>query len=225
MLTTAASSMSDQMMLPGICGATSLLESPASMPRCACSAGRPTPKSGPAARPAKTPALRRRFTERVAAYRASAAVSRMFGSILSPLAVRGDSSSRMFQGSGRGLPKSRDVWNSLATAYANPNARLRVLARLMHEGACSLLPTLTARDFRSPGRRDHPRRHGARGQPLPEIFGERLSPAFGAWMMGFPPEWLSCAPSATPSSPTKPPQQSPTAGQREDFEPQAELHG
>jgi hypothetical protein len=59
----------------------------------------------------------------------------------------------------------------------------------IYAGECSLLPTLTARDWRSPGRPDHPRLSHKRGEPLPETFGCRLSPEFCEWLMGFPAGW------------------------------------
>ena len=91
----------------------------------------------------------------------------------------------------RGKVKSREAWRALATQSPDPNSRLLILAHLIHGGVCSLLPTLTARDWKSPGRADHPRLTATRGEPLPETFGEKLSPALGEWMMGFPSGWLN----------------------------------
>jgi hypothetical protein len=89
----------------------------------------------------------------------------------------------------------------LATEWPDPNARLPVLLRLIYAGACGLLPTVTARDHKNPGAPDHPRLSAIRGLPLPETFGLPLPTALAGWLMGFPPEWLQCAPSATPSTP------------------------
>lgn len=52
----------------------------------------------------------------------------------------------------------------------------------------------------NPGRPDHDRLSATRGEPLPETFGLPLPAALSAWMMGFPPEWLQFAPSATQST-------------------------
>lgn len=42
------------------------------------------------------------------------------------------------------------------------------------------------------------------GQMSPNTSGLRLNPRFVEWLMGFPDEWTVSAPSATPSSPSKP---------------------
>lgn len=97
-----------------------------------------------------------------------------------------------------GKPRSRDAWRALATVWKCETCRLHVLAALIREGECGLLPTVTARDWRSPGRRDHPRLQRSRGLPLPETFGKRITPQLACWMMGFPQEWLRYMPSATP---------------------------
>lgn len=106
--------------------------------------------------------------------------------------------SRTSPASSRGLPKSRAVWRALAIAWPNPNDRLRVLVHIMNAGECGLLPTVVARDYRSPGDPDHPRHLQTRGQPLPEVLGLRLPADFARWMMGFPPEWAQCMPTAMP---------------------------
>jgi hypothetical protein len=80
----------------------------------------------------------------------------------------------------------------------DPNERLRILVALIYAGACGLLPTVTARDSKNPGRPDHSRLLATRGEPLPETFGLPLPTALSAWMIGFPPEWLQYAPSETP---------------------------
>lgn len=42
------------------------------------------------------------------------------------------------------------------------------------------------------------------GKRSPNTSGLRLNPRFVEWLMGFPDEWTVSAPSATPSSPSKP---------------------
>ena len=69
------------------------------------------------------------------------------------------------------------------------SSRLLRLVLLISENECSLLPTVTARDWRSPGRQDHPRLLKTKGLPLPEVIGTRLTPEFCEWMMGFPEGW------------------------------------
>jgi hypothetical protein len=73
---------------------------------------------------------------------------------------------------------------------------------LIFAGECSLLPTVTARDWKNPGRPDHPRLEASRGEPLPETLGARIDPGLACWMMGYPPGWLECAPASSTGSAT-----------------------
>lgn len=117
--------------------------------------------------------------------------------------------SRTWPGLELGERKSREVWRLLATDFPANRCvcRLRVLVLLTAAGVCSGLPTVTSRDWRSPGSPDHPRLNASRGEPLTETLGCRLSPAFCEWMMGFPVGWTDAAassPLATPSFLTLP---------------------
>lgn len=108
-----------------------------------------------------------------------------------------------------GERKSREVWRLLATAFPANRCvcRLRVLVLLIDAGVCSGLPTVTSRDWRSPGSPNHPRLNASRGEPLTETLGCRLSPALCEWMMGFPAGWTDVTvstPSVTPSCPVSP---------------------
>lgn len=112
--------------------------------------------------------------------------------------------SKMLQVSANGPIRSRIVWRGLATLFPNPNTRLRMLVHLIRGCVCSLLPTLTARDFKHPGRESHPRLLRKIGLPLPTTFGENISPEFGEWIMGFPAGWTELNPSEMPLSPKSP---------------------
>ena len=103
--------------------------------------------------------------------------------------------SKIRQASIHGPVRFRMVWRGLATEYPDWNVRLAIVLRLIDEGACSLLPTVTARDYRSPGVPTHNRLLMSRGHPLPEELGSRVSPEFCEWMMGFPPGWTELPPS------------------------------
>lgn len=85
-----------------------------------------------------------------------------------------------------GLARCREIWRVLATQYPEPQSRLRQLVLRIYAGECSFLPTVTARDWRSHGRMDHPRLVRPNGLPLNETLGCRLSPELCEWMMGFP---------------------------------------
>lgn len=105
--------------------------------------------------------------------------------------ARGGSLSKTWPALQRGRVRSREAWRWLATNYpiSQPACRLRALARSIADGGCSGLPTLTARDWRSPGSPNHPRLFASRGEPLTETLGCRLSPEFCEWLMGFPAGW------------------------------------
>jgi hypothetical protein len=77
----------------------------------------------------------------------------------------------------------------LATEFTDFQSRLERLLLLIRAGECSYLPTVTARDWRSPGRSDHPRLEASRGEPLPETLGCRVAPELCEWLMGFPVGW------------------------------------
>ncbi len=57
-----------------------------------------------------------------------------------------------------------------------------------YRSGVQLFPTPTS------NRRDGLQSHGR------NVIGGTLNPMWVAWLMGYPPEWLSCAPSAMPSS-------------------------
>jgi hypothetical protein len=101
------------------------------------------------------------------------------------------------------------------TRYAQGGMALSMMA-----AEAVLWPTPAARDFRAPNNPDGASR-GDRpptsGKQLPNEVVEALgptalgyreqmgsfgglNPAFVSWLMGYPAEWVSCAPSATPSS-------------------------
>lgn len=73
--------------------------------------------------------------------------------------------------------------------YPGTSLRLAKLVESIHAGECSWLPTVTARDYRSPGNQSHPRLTASRGEPLPETIGARITPELCEWLMGFPAGW------------------------------------
>lgn len=180
--------------------ATSLPASAAGHSPCASPEFLTTARSGPDRRHAQMSVLPAPSGECAAALRESVRHWLDRGLISSTTFCRAVSILRTCQVSKSGYPKSRDVWRKLATAFTNPNERLLILVALVYAGECGLLPTVTARDWKSPGRQDHPRiSTSTRGEPLPETFGLPLPTALAGWLMGFPPEWMQYAPLETPS--------------------------
>lgn len=95
---------------------------------------------------------------------------------------------KMFPDVFAGPTRSKVIWRELIIAFpsVDTRCRLRILVLLINVGACSGLPTVTARDWRAPGPLNHSRLDHVRGEPLTETLGFRLSPEFCEWMMGFP---------------------------------------
>lgn len=182
---------------------TSATSSPESadgpLPR-ASPGGRMTAQSGPVPPPAKTTRLPAPYGAFEEASTGPAAPWCDPGWISSPQGCQAMSLLKTCLASPRRLPKSRDVWRALAITWPDPNERLPILVRLIADGESGLLPTVTARDWKNPGRADHARLSSTRGEPLPETFGLPLPTALAGWLMGFPPEWLQSAPMETPST-------------------------
>lgn len=170
---------------------------------CELQDGRTPSKSIPAVLPVRTIPLPLQFMATEKVQTAPGADSSIPGwPSLSEVAL-GLSALKTCQVSNRGSITSRKAWRALASEFPNPNLRLRILVRLICAGECGYLPTVVARDHRSPGSPNHPRFSQTRGHPLPETIGLRLSADFARWMMGFPPEWLECMPSGMLSTRTR----------------------
>lgn len=63
--------------------------------------------------------------------------------------------------------------------------------------AITKMPTLCARDYRSPGRSRWERTGGKQGEVLPQVVGGPLNPTWCEWYMGFPLGWTELEPLAT----------------------------
>jgi hypothetical protein len=63
--------------------------------------------------------------------------------------------------------------------------------------ALAKMPTLCARDYRSPGRSRMERTGGTHGECLPQVIGGPLNPTWCEWFMGFPLGWTELQPLAT----------------------------
>lgn len=193
--------MSSQMTFPDMTSAIGSQELEAGHLPCALLDYPKLGESGREARRARTTQSPQPSMEGAPAWRESEAALHTDGSISSKHGARKASSSRTSRASTRGSIRSPAAWDSLATEFADPNDRLRMLVRHIYAGESGLLPTLVARDFRSPGDPKHPRRTATRGQPLPETFSSPIPAELARWMMGFPPAWLECMPTETPSTP------------------------
>ena len=172
----------------------SLPESPDGPTPCILPGGRQLSLFGQEARPARTQAVSPQSTAGNPALMDSEQARRWCGwSLLSNDCLRS-----LFLKTFPDLKKipvrSSIVWDRLDILFPEKNERLSALVRLISVGACSPLPSVMARDGRNVGRIDHTRRFSGRGQPLPEVFGEKIGPEIARWMMGFPEEWLKSAP-------------------------------
>ena len=87
-----------------------------------------------------------------------------------------------------GSPLCEVIWSKWTTPWGQSLWRPRASARPTIAIGSGLWPTPTAN--RWSGLQSH-------GRNL--ILGP-MNPAWIAWLMGFPPAWISCAPSETPSS-------------------------
>ncbi len=91
-------------------------------------------------------------------------------------------------------------------------------------GTGRLWPTPIARDSRTiAGAKSKPGQEGTEGLIRQVAKAEKatsgaLNPAFVAWLMGYPPEWVSCAPSVMPSSRKSRPSSSPHIAKQSSFE-------
>lgn len=88
-----------------------------------------------------------------------------------------------------GKSKCVAIWRGLATEFPDGRSRLEQLVLRIYAGECSLLPTVLARDWKSPRSLEHPNWKISKYVTLSEVFGTRVSPELCEWMMGFPVGW------------------------------------
>lgn len=80
-------------------------------------------------------------------------------------------------------PRSGQMLNG--TSYLLP-----ILVPRIYETAFTYLPTLTARDYRFPGKKRYSERGGGKkGENLAERLGGPINPEFAELHMGFPAGW------------------------------------
>ncbi|SRR5579883_1392712 len=98
-------------------------------------------------------------------------------------------------------------WKAKATPAGRPYCQLVASTRNTSDKGYGLLPTMTARDSRTLKGSQPPKRAKKSGSVLAwtiakmlNVFVGRLNPQWVAWFMGYPQQWISCAPSETPSS-------------------------
>ena len=107
------------------------------------------------------------------------------------------------------------TWKERATPAGRSFFQLQPSAPRTRETDFGLWPTPTARDYKDSGKNVNYEKlakksrlagrvvftHGGGSSNADTMEGiDGLHPEFLAWLMGFPPEWVSCAPLAMPSS-------------------------
>ena len=98
---------------------------------------------------------------------------------------------------GRGSPLYALKWKIWGTRLGPPICALRASAHRTTEPGCGgALPTPTA-PVKTNGHQAGNNRYVT---AIQKRFGGRINPAFTLWQMGFPLEWIRCAPEETRSS-------------------------
>ena len=100
-----------------------------------------------------------------------------------------------------GWEEFSETWPRSGLMRSGIAYRLEPLARPTSEIVSGLLPTLTARDFKSDSSSPDWRAWKLAqpgGKPLPFILGGLLNPTWCEWFAGFPSGWTELEPSETP---------------------------